>query len=319
MGRSQHQRRRGNVGSGGFDERRANGISMNLPFGDYMDEGDQWITIFDSPYYPDQLEAAKTRYAPVIERFAELAAQATDTQALFREIQSRPPDIRIQLLRVFRRYVSPDTTVEMLKRIRSTEQTIERFGSRFRSIEAVRGKLMARPAPDEALIALLDEHSERGRKGYQLTEAFFIWFETAFDDRAWSIEGPTGAGRDVELQSILADYQISTPADFVISDRFGSPRVIGFARYDSDRGGAQEDDRIGGNARRLREILSYNEVTLGPLKVVFLNDGPGLLLGSMWRDYASIETSGNGRALVTTLKMAQAGRFTADWIERSAS
>jgi hypothetical protein len=301
---------------GGLGEDRENRTSMHLPFGAYLDQGHRWITIFDSPYYPDTLDAARTRYGPVIEAFAELASHAPDTPALFREIQSRPPGIRIQLLRVFRRYVSPDTTVEMLKRIRSTEQTIERFGTRFRSIEIVLRALEARPNPDEALIALLDEHHERGQKGYQLTEAFFVWFETAFDDRNWSIEGPSGAGRDIELQNVLPDYKISTPADFVISDRFGTSRVIGFARYDSDRGGAQEDDRIGGNARRLQEILAYNEAISGPLKVVFLNDGPGLLLGSMWRDYASVETSGKGRALVTTLKMAQAGRLTADWIDR---
>jgi cytochrome oxidase assembly protein ShyY1 len=106
----------------------------------------------------------------------------------------------------------------------------------------------------------------------------------------------------------------------VVSDPDGNVRVVGFARYDSDRGGAQEDDRIGGNERRLREILRFASAEeVPPVKVVFLNDGPGLLLGSMWADYAAIENGGEGRALVTTLKMAQAGRFSVDWIASTDS
>lgn len=50
-------------------------------------------------------------------------------------------------------------------------------------------------------------------------------------------------------------------------------------------------------------------------KVVFLNDGPGLLLGSMWRDYAEIEKLGKGKILVTTLRMLDE-RLTKDWLEK---
>jgi hypothetical protein len=107
--------------------------------------------------------------------------------------------------------------------------------------------------------------------------------------------------------------------DFVVRDEHEIVRVVGFARYDSDRGGAQEDDRTGGNERRLREILRFDRPDRPPLKVVFLNDGPGLLLGSMWADYAQIECGGEGRTLVTTLAMAQAGRFSVEWIESAPS
>ena len=41
--------------------------------------------------------------------------------------------------------------------------------------------------------------------------------------------------------------------------------------------------------------------------------GPGLLLGSMWRDYAEIEKRGKGRILVTTLRMLDE-RLTKDWL-----
>jgi hypothetical protein len=287
------------------------------PFGAYRDDARRWITIFDTEFYPDTLEAALAKYGPVLEAFTQLAEEAPDSADLFRNIQATPKEVRGQLLRVFRKYVSPDTSVEMLKRVRSTDRLIVDFGDRFRSIEQVRRNLAKRPRPDEALIALLAEYGERGKKGYELTEAFFLWFEAEFSDAGWTVVGPLGAGRDIDLPDVIPGYPTRTPVDFVISDQDGVVRVVGFARYDSDRGGAQEDDRIGGNERRLREILRFAPGKgngEAPVKVAFLNDGPGLLLGSMWADYATIENGGEGRALVTTLKMAQAGRFSPNWI-----
>jgi hypothetical protein len=286
-----------------------------VPFGDYRSDARRWITIFDTEFYPDTLESALAKYAPVLGAFQQLADEAPSSADLLRDIQAAPKEVRGQFLRVFRKYVSPDTSVEMLKRVRKTEELITDFGDRFRSIDEVRLKLIERPSPDEALIALLAEYGERGKKGYELTEAFFLWFEAEFGEQGWTVVGPLGAGRDIDLTDVIAGYPTPTPADFVISDPGGNVRVVGFARYDSDRGGAQEDDRISGNERRLREILRF-EPTGGmlPVKVVFLNDGPGLLLGSMWTDYAAIEKGGEGRTLVTTLKMAQAGRFSVNWI-----
>jgi len=49
------------------------------------------------------------------------------------------------------------------------------------------------------------------------------------------------------------------------------------------------------------------------VKVIFLNDGPGLLLGSMWDDYAKLEDSWPGRILVMTLRMVQE-RLTLAWL-----
>jgi hypothetical protein len=47
--------------------------------------------------------------------------------------------------------------------------------------------------------------------------------------------------------------------------------------------------------------------------VIFVNDGPGLLLGSMWNDYASIEIRIPGRIRVMTLRMVEE-RLTLDWL-----
>lgn len=288
---------------------------MDGRFGDFAVEMSAWITVFDSPFYPDTLDAAITTYTPVIEEFTELCQEASDSIDLYRKIQALPPETRIQVLRVFRRYVSPDTSVEMLKGKTRTEETISDWGSRFRLLPEVRERVLDRPDPDEAIIALLGENSTRGQKGYALTEAFFLWFESEFTDAGWSITGPSSAGRDVNLPDVIPGYPQATPADFILRDPGKDIRVIGFARYDTDRGGSQEDDRIGGNERRLREILRYAEENSKDLKVLFLNDGPGLTLGSMWRDNAAVEDGGGGRALVATLKMAQAGRISIDWLE----
>ena len=51
--------------------------------------------------------------------------------------------------------------------------------------------------------------------------------------------------------------------------------AIGLARYDSDRGGAQEDDRTGGYQNCADEILNYAKKHKLRTKVIFINDGPG--------------------------------------------
>ena len=50
------------------------------------------------------------------------------------------------------------------------------------------------------------------------------------------------------------------------------------------------------------------------LKVIFVNDGPGLLLGSMWTDYANLEKRWSGKVKVVTLRMVPE-RITAAWLE----
>ncbi|MEE9325600.1 MAG: hypothetical protein V3U90_08650, partial [Dehalococcoidia bacterium] len=88
---------------------------------------------------------------------------------------------------------------------------------------------------------------------------------------------------------------------------------VGFARYDSDRGGAQENDRPGGYGEKVTQILQYSEARGLNLKVLFINDGPGLLLGSMWDDYARIDKTQGGRGMVCTLKMLD-DRLSEEWI-----
>jgi hypothetical protein len=59
--------------------------------------------------------------------------------------------------------VSPDTSVEMLKKKQRIPNIIADYGHRFRKIEEVRANLASRPNPDEALMAILMEYKSRGQ------------------------------------------------------------------------------------------------------------------------------------------------------------
>lgn len=223
-------------------------------------------------------------------------------------------NLRIQLLRIFRKYISPDTSVEMLKRKTKIPDLIKDFGYKFRELSEVQEVIYAKDEVDPVLTALLFEYKDRGKKGYELTEKFFTWFESTFSSY-YTINGPVRAGKDILLSDILENMDKKVPADFVICDKTTNDiKAVGFARYDSDRGGAQEDDRTSGNRDKITIINEYNKTNNRQIKIIFLNDGPGLLLGSMWDDYSEIEEYGNGIAMVTTLKML-GDRLTKDWID----
>ncbi|MEK9151221.1 MAG: hypothetical protein AAB547_01170 [Patescibacteria group bacterium] len=288
-------------------------------FLDYKEENYKWITSLEGEYFPDYLDQARVFYKPVIKRFRELALESTSSVEFFTKINTEPGNSRIQLMRIFRKYTSPETSVEMLKVKGKESKIIEYFGGKFRDIKEVQKILNQRKDNDEALIAILYEYKDRGKKGYSLTGMFFEWFEAKFpvtdeSKAGYRISGPTGAGKDIILDSILKGYPKRTPADFVIWSRENEPLIIGFARYDSDRGGAQEDDRIKGYSDNVTDILSYSKKFNKDLKILFLNEGPGLLLGSMWSDYGELETRSKGKVMVITGKMLEE-RLTGKWIE----
>jgi hypothetical protein len=283
-------------------------------FKDYKVGAEKYITFVDSEFYPDYIERAEMLYKDILVKFYDLVHSSKNSQELLTKINKEKGNVRVQLMRVFRKYVSPDTSVEMLKAKTKIPKIIIDFGDRFRDLEVVKQKLYPRENPDPAIMALLYEYKDRGQKGYDLTENFFTWFENNFGDE-YEIRGPRRAGKDLILSQELEDFPYAAPADFIISRRKDkTPLVVGFARYDSDRGGAQEDDRTSGNRDKITMINEYANSKNLPLKVLFINDGPGLLLGSMWNDYSGLETYGEGRAIVCTLKMVPE-RLTKEWLE----
>ena len=281
-------------------------------FGDYRKDAHLWITLSTGEYYPDMLPLARELYRPVLVTFGRLLESSHSSSDLFLAInETRPQWMRVQLCRVFRKYVSPATSVEMLKRKSEARRTCERFGGNFRPITEVQSRFRTRPMPDDPLCAVFWEYRDRGRKGYDLTERLFSIVREQYPEL--EIVGPERGGRDVLLGELFPDYpKPDRPVDFVLLDG-GRPVAAGLARYDSDRGGAQEDDRIGQYRDCAGEILGYAETKDLKLKVIFLNDGPGLLLGSMWRDYARIEDSWRGKVRVVTLRMF-GERVTTDWL-----
>jgi hypothetical protein len=262
-------------------------------FADYKDDAHVWITFSTGEYYPDVLPLACELYQPVLISFGHLLERSHSSTDLFLQISEIQPQwMRIQLCRVFRKYVSPETPVEMLKKKTDAINICERFGNGFRSISLVQKRFKERPMPDEALCAILWEYKDRGKKGYDLTERLFSIVRENFPNL--TITGPERAGKDILLGKIFKNYpKPDRPVDFVLYEK-NEILAIGLARYDSDRGGAQEDDRTGQYRDCAQEFFTYATEHHLKTKIIFLNDGPGLLLGSMWRDYAYIEDSWQG-------------------------
>ena len=71
-----------------------------------------------------------------------------------------------------------------------------------------------------------------------------------------TIVGPERAGKDVFLGDVFTNYpKPDRPVDFVISEN-ETVLAVGLARYDSDRGGAQEDDRTGQYRDCAQEVIA---------------------------------------------------------------
>lgn len=285
-------------------------------FRDYLpEERRNYITLASGEYYPDILRDACRLYAPALETFSELLRHAESSAALFLAISDTPNQwMRIQLCRIFRKYASPETPVELLKKRKQARRICDEFGDGFRPVPLVQERFDSRPMPDEALCAVLWEYKDRGKKGYDLTEKFFGMMAERFPDM--KIQGPKRSGADVQASAIWKDYpNPSRPLDFVISSHDGREiYAVGLARYDGDRGGAQEDDRTGNYRNCANEILAYVHERGLRTKVLFLNDGPGLLLGTMWEDYSKIEESCPHEVMVLTLRMVEE-RLTERWLK----
>lgn len=285
---------------------------MSKSFRGYKEEGHLWITLSSGAYYPDILPLACELYKPVLVMFGELLARSHSSIDMFMATSEiNNTWMRVQLSRVFRKYVSPETPVEMLKRKRDAQKICDNFGAGFRPITEVQKRFLDRPVPDEALCALLWEYKDRGKKGYDLTERMFIILRENFPELKMS--GPERAGQDILLGSVFPDYpKRDRPIDFLICEG-NDVLAVGLARYDSDRGGAQEDDRTGQYRDCAAEVLAYAEGKGLRTKVIFLNDGPGLLLGTMWNDYSHLEELYPGRVMVATLRMLPE-RLNEEWL-----
>jgi hypothetical protein len=281
-------------------------------FADYKENAHLWITLSTGEYYPDILPRACELYKPVLVLFSQLLQSAHSSTDLFMAVSDVHEQwMRIQLCRVFRKYVSPDTSVEMLKKKGDAQKVCERFGKRFRPITEVQQGFSSRPMPDEALCAILWEYKDRGKKGYDLTERLFSIIRERL--AKLEIRGPERAGKDILMGTVFPDYpNPGRPVDFAIY-KGRKLLALGLAHYDSDRGGSQEDRGPGDSRDFVREALEYTDSKRLRTKLILLNDGPGLLLGSMWNDHAQIERIRPSQVRVVTLRMVPE-RITVEWL-----
>lgn len=256
--------------------------------------------------FPEVLQLTLTKYEADITHFVKLVEESASTAELLQRIRSNdlPAERRMSLLKMFRRSVSLVCDTETTKKINkvSTASLVEAFGHTFKPIDKLREQFADLGELGRASLAvLLGEYDTRGQQGYQLTEMFFDWFETTFP--GLSIEGPRRAGKDIELSSIFPEFDGGYPCDFVIrEDR--NVIAVGFARYDSTRGGAQSDDRTGGNANKVEKARHFSEATGRSFRILFLADGPGLAHGDTWKEACDLDDCWNDNVRVTTLKTA---------------
>lgn len=269
--------------------------------------------------FPEFLEEKLSKYKPYIEEFGKIVEASNSSSQVLERIRDASvrmdKDKRMSFLKIFRRCVSPVCDTEATKKITKIPNSIfvENYGHTFKPIKKLKKQFEEISIGQlSALSVLLGEYDNRGEQGYVLTDLFFTWFEETFEN--FSIVGPRGAGKDIQLSSVFQEFTGECPCDFVIKEiKTSRVLAIGFARYDSARGGAQSDDRTGGNADKVSKAKQLCKQTGHSFKVIFLADGPGFSHRDTWEEACRLDGSMNGQVRLTTLKTAPQ-RITQDWL-----
>ena len=279
------------------------------PFSKLSDVSQAVTAIEATEKFPESLSRVRSKYMSDIDRFGALVDSSDSSAELLAQIRNKgiPAERRMTWLKLFRRVVSPVLDTETSKKINahSTSSLVARLGHTFKPITKLKKQFLEMSDGEKlALAVLLGENDSRGQVGYMLTETFFDWFEDSLGDE-YSIEGPRGAGRDIELSTVYPGYVGSYPCDFVLRELATCDVVaVGFARYDSTRGGPQSDDRTGGNANKVEKAEAFSLKSGNVFKIIFLADGPGLLHGDTLDEARALDGRWNGNVRVTTLRLA---------------
>ncbi|MGL1862463.1 MAG: hypothetical protein OCC46_08080 [Pseudodesulfovibrio sp.] len=265
--------------------------------------------------YPEKKQGVLQKYQADILLFKEIVLQSESSAQLLDKIRDTqfPAPQRMTFLKLFRRCVALVCDTEATKKINTpTSIFVDNYGHTFKNIAALKEDFLALTQEDiVALAMLVGEYDDRGQQGYALTRFFFEWFRQTYTD--FTIDGPIGAGPDIELSSILPDFTGSYPCDFVIHDTARNLCAVGFARYDSTRGGAQSDDRTGGNKDKVSQAKQYFVRTGRLFKLLFVSDGPGLTHKDTWEEACKLDDSWEGKVRVAPLRLASS-RITREWL-----
>ncbi|WP_080395508.1 hypothetical protein [Pseudomonas syringae] len=284
---------------------------------DYSYDPHQIITPIDlATRFPEVLDISIGRYHADINLFRQLANGSSSSSELLAKIRESKFNAkqRMTLLKIFRRCVCPIVDTEMAKKLKvQTSILVLNYGEYFKDIGVVQTQFNNfTHAHEAALAALVGEYDTRGQSGYVLTGWFFDWFNLEYSG-AFNISGPRGAGKDIELRTLYDSYEGDFPCDFVITDNNSIICAVGFARYDATRGGAQSDDRTGGNADKVSKASAFCAEYGHRFRIIFLSDGPGLAHKDTWLEACRLDNSWDGAVRVTTLKTAPS-RITKDWL-----
>jgi len=289
---------------------------MNNKFLETIPDPHGIITASDNySAFPESLTPLLLKYTDDIAHFASLIHISYSSADLLDRIRLEiNKDKRMTLLKLFRRCVSPVLDTEMTKKKKNkTEDIVRNYGNTFKDISILKDQFSnIGPEIFHSLCALLGEYDSRGQLGYQLTDIFFDWFEEHFGSQL-KLTGPRGAGRDIELNTIIHDFPYSYPCDFIIQDNTERVLAVGFARYDSTRGGSQADDRTGGNSDKVWKAIEYEKIKGTSFKIIFLSDGPGLAHRDIWEEACKLDGLWDGKVRVTTLKTLHQ-RVSLDWL-----
>lgn len=297
-------------------------FNSNSYFATIQNRLDVVTAIPNTRTFPECLPQRVNNYTPMIELFRELVMTSRSSYDVLFKIRNPgafSADVRISLLKIFRRCVCTVLDTEATKKITkiSTSALYEAYGSLFKDISTLQAQFSGITNEQiTSLASLLGEYDDRGQQGYVLTDLFFDWFEEKLGQE-FSITGPRGAGRDIELNTIFPQFIGSCPCDFIIRESYSNQvRAIGFARYDSTRGGAQSDDRTGGNNDKVNKVMQFSLQSGENFKIIFLSDGPGLTHNDTWYETCYLDGQWDGNVRVTTLKTADI-RITHNWLRSS--
>ncbi len=294
-------------------------MTTNIHLSSINDPHSVITAISSASTFPEFMPQRIHAYANEIESFQALIQESQSSAELLDKIRTPrafSADMRMSLLKLFRRCVSTVCDTEATKKITKTPTSVfvDNYGDTFKDIAILRDQFGSlSPSHKAALSALLGEYDKRGEQGYVLTDLFFDWFERSFGALI-SISGPRGAGKDIQLSEVYPEYQGDYPCDFVLRHvKSGEPLAVGFARYDSTRGGSQSDDRTGGNNDKVTKAIKFFEQTGKKFKVIFLSDGPGLTHVDTWQEACNLDGQWDDNVRVTTLKLAHC-KLTHDWM-----
>ncbi|EOX4831344.1 hypothetical protein ACG9VV_000860 [Vibrio alginolyticus] len=269
--------------------------------------------------FPESISRRAASYSNEINLFAKLIAESDSSAELLEKIRkprAYHKDLRMSLLKLFRRCVSPVCDTEATKKVTTpTSIFVDNFEHTFKEITVLKEQFADLSEFHlYALSSLLGEYDSRGELGYALTGMFFDWVEE-FYDGDFTIEGPRGAGKDIQLSQVFPAFEGDYPCDFVIKKADDeSVLAVGFARYDSTRGGAQSDDRTGGNDNKVTKAQEFMCESGEEFKIIFLSEGPGLVHKDTWAEACTLDGKLDGKVRVTTLKLAEE-RLNRDWLE----